>query len=106
MKLLDLGAIGPKFSWTNKRHGWAHVKERLDRAIGNIEWRMKFFEANFYILSAGGSDHFPILFVPNPNACKLARPFGDSMTCGSKMKNAKRSLDLDGPKIKTTPRKL
>lgn len=28
MKLIDLAAVGQKFSWNNKREGWAHVKER------------------------------------------------------------------------------
>ena len=34
MACLSLGLI--------KRKGLAHVKERLDKAIGNIDWRMKF----------------------------------------------------------------
>lgn len=36
-KLIDLGAVGQKFTWNNKREGWAHVKERRDRAVGNIK---------------------------------------------------------------------
>lgn len=34
MKLIDLGVVGPKFTWNNKWQGWAHVKERLVIAVG------------------------------------------------------------------------
>lgn len=59
--MLELGTIGPKFTLTNKRMGKAHIKERLDKAIGNVAGRICFAEAVFPILTAGGSDHSPIL---------------------------------------------
>lgn len=37
-KMLDLGTIGPKFTWSKKRKGLAHIKQRLEKAKGNIEW--------------------------------------------------------------------
>lgn len=43
--------------------------------MGNIEWRIRFPEANFYVLAVGGSYHSPLLFVPNPKNTKLLRPF-------------------------------
>lgn len=49
MKMTDLGSIGPTFMWSNTRKGFAHVKERLDKAIGNIEWHMTFLEAIFSV---------------------------------------------------------
>lgn len=69
-----MGAIAPKFTWSNKREGQGHVKERLDRAMGNTEWRLKFPEANFYVLTVGTSDHSPIMFVPNTQVSKLPHP--------------------------------
>lgn len=75
MRLIDLGFIGPKFTWSNMKQGWSYIKEKLDKVVGNIEWRRKFTEAIFCILTAGGSDHFSILFVPNSNNIKLFRPF-------------------------------
>ena len=38
----DLGLIGHKFTWTNKRPGSAHTKQRLDRATANEGWTEKF----------------------------------------------------------------
>jgi hypothetical protein len=37
--LTDLGFIGSKYTWTNSRCDGNFVKERLDRAIANSEWR-------------------------------------------------------------------
>ena len=31
MRMSDLGTIGPKFTWSNKRKGLAHIKERLTK---------------------------------------------------------------------------
>lgn len=61
-KLFDLGFSGPYFALSNKMKGLTHVKERLDKAIGNIEWRLRFPEGSFSTLTVGGSDHSLILF--------------------------------------------
>ena len=74
-KMMDLGSVGPAFTWINKRKGLAHVKEILDKAIGNIEWRNLFSEAIFSVLTAGGSDHAPILFLGSPKSSFLPKPF-------------------------------
>lgn len=34
--LVDLGYHGPRFTWTNGRHGRANIQERIDRAWGNV----------------------------------------------------------------------
>ncbi|XP_024021734.1 uncharacterized protein LOC112091706 [Morus notabilis] len=36
--LVDLGFVGPKFTWDNGQEGGAHIRERLDRALGCDEW--------------------------------------------------------------------
>jgi hypothetical protein len=42
-ELHDLGFIGDVFTWRNKqKKGSTHVRERLDRAMANGEWRGKF----------------------------------------------------------------
>jgi hypothetical protein len=42
-QLYDLGFKGPKYTWNNQREGAAFTKERLDRAMPNIECRAMFF---------------------------------------------------------------
>src|SRR5436190_2361817 len=69
--LLDVGFFGPKYTW--KR---GTLSERLDRAICNPQWRIKFPEASLQHLARISSDHRPILlkfstFDPN----KANRPF-------------------------------
>lgn len=34
-QLMDLGYQGTKFTWSNGRVGAAHIKERIDRVLGN-----------------------------------------------------------------------
>ena len=36
--LIDLGFVGPKYTWTNDVYGGRGIKERLDRAIVNHSW--------------------------------------------------------------------
>ncbi|XP_054817775.1 uncharacterized protein LOC129317480 [Prosopis cineraria] len=53
--LLELNFTGDKFTW-----GKGNVKERLDWAFCNIEWHIKFNQANSYHLLKYDSDHQPI----------------------------------------------
>ncbi|XP_028116928.1 uncharacterized protein LOC114314661 [Camellia sinensis] len=43
--LIDLGSVGPRFTWTNNRQGMANIMERLDRAMSNDQWQALFPEA-------------------------------------------------------------
>ncbi|KAJ9173186.1 hypothetical protein P3X46_016349 [Hevea brasiliensis] len=56
LNLLDLGYKGPHFTWS--RSG---VWVRLDRALCNALWHMKFQEASVFHLPRMNSDHRPIL---------------------------------------------
>uniref|UniRef100_A0A2N9FSF1 Uncharacterized protein n=1 Tax=Fagus sylvatica TaxID=28930 RepID=A0A2N9FSF1_FAGSY len=53
---VDLGYVGARFTWCNKRWGRGSIKERLDRGIANVEWRTKFPRAT--VLHLGVLDHF------------------------------------------------
>lgn len=69
--LLDLGYVGPDFTW---RRGTLH--ERLDRGLCNAAWRLRFPEATISHLVRYQSDHRPLLLnlsslVPNTSE----RPF-------------------------------
>ena len=69
--LLDLGFVGPRFTW--KR---GSLYQRLDRALCNTQWRLKFLKAVVRHLVRYQSDHRPLLLdffslVPN----QRDRPF-------------------------------
>ena len=36
---IDLGFSGSKYTWSNKRSGWANIRERLDKGICNAYWQ-------------------------------------------------------------------
>lgn len=57
MGFLDLGFMGSKFTWCNKRLGFANIRERLDRDISNIPWRLAYPEATICHYPITSSDH-------------------------------------------------
>ncbi|XP_042950057.1 uncharacterized protein LOC122282168 [Carya illinoinensis] len=59
--LVDLGYIGAKYTWSNKREGRAFTKERLDRGFGNSSWIQPFENCYNYVLPTITSDHAPLL---------------------------------------------
>jgi hypothetical protein len=64
--LLDLGAMGHKFTWRGPiYHGGQRIYERLDRALGNESWRLKFPDGCVKVLARlDFSDHHPLLITP------------------------------------------
>ena len=72
---VDLGYTGKKFTWCNKRWGKGSIRERLDRGIASVEWRVLFPKAVLYHLGAIKSDHSPLLLDSNPNDPSSPRPF-------------------------------
>ena len=72
---LDLGYSGNKFTWAKGRWGSATIKERLDRGLASISWRLVFPKASVQHLGALNSDHLPILLDINPNDCFSPCPF-------------------------------
>lgn len=59
--LVDMGAEGPKFTWSNGRKGMALIRKRLDRALCNSDWSSLFPEGMVRILPRTYSDHAPVL---------------------------------------------
>lgn len=74
VRAIDLGFNGPKFTWSNKRIGWANIRERLDRGICNVEWQNLFPNAGVRHLTAPNSDHNPILLDTHLDMGKGVRP--------------------------------
>lgn len=58
---MDLGFIGPQFTWDNMRMGQANIKERLDRALYNQEWLSLFPDTGVWHLLRTRSDHVSLL---------------------------------------------
>lgn len=65
--LIDLGMQGGKFTWKGARRlPFNRVYERLDRAVCNVEWRLKYVEARVRALPRVSCDHNPILIDIDP----------------------------------------
>lgn len=65
--LVDLGYNGNPFTWCNKRHGMAKIKERLDRGLSNHEWLLLFPDALVHHLPTAAADHNPIKITTDGN---------------------------------------
>lgn len=59
--LLDLTAIGGRFTWHRNHNGHRILSKKLDRAIANVDWRLSFPEAFIDVLCRTHSDHNLIL---------------------------------------------
>lgn len=60
--LMDLGFIGFIFTWKGPQWvGLDRVFKRLDRALCNASWRLRFEEATVSVLPRVNSDHHLLL---------------------------------------------
>ena len=55
--LFDLGFVGQRFTWCNKRFGEQRTLLRLDRIMANSSWSELYPEARVYHRSMSSSDH-------------------------------------------------
>ena len=58
--LCDLGFIGSTFTWIYQTTCGVQIRERLDRALANLEWRSLYPMAKLHHLSSLVSDHSPL----------------------------------------------
>lgn len=74
--LMDLGFVGPKFTWSNLGGIRNHIQERLDRVLANKNRSDLFSEAEVRHLSRNQSNHAPLLIVCKPDKGTFReRPF-------------------------------
>ena len=59
--LMDLGYTGSWFTWAVERRDYGCIRERIDRALGSLEWRRKFPKAKLYHVANSASDHCVLL---------------------------------------------
>ncbi|XP_058783395.1 uncharacterized protein LOC131658074 [Vicia villosa] len=66
-KLYDMGSSGPKFTWRGGMyHGGQRIYERLDRALGNEEWKLLLPDSFVKVLPrVNFSDQHPIMVSLN-----------------------------------------
>jgi hypothetical protein len=68
-KLGDLGFVGDPFTWRNNWHlAQGYVRERLDRAVANVEWRCLFPLYKVINGDPRHSDHRPVIVILNDQA--------------------------------------
>ncbi|CAL8100465.1 unnamed protein product [Prunus armeniaca] len=77
-RLIDLGFLGPKFTWVNKRVSGDFVMKRLDRAICNKKLRVLFREPFVRHLPRRCFDHGPLLIslISDKIPSYELKPFG------------------------------
>ncbi|GKU90595.1 hypothetical protein SLEP1_g4575 [Rubroshorea leprosula] len=74
--MMDLGFIGPKFTWSNKRSIPHLIQARLDRALANPSWTLLHPLSFVKHLPKTHSDHYPIfLSLAHPPPHHHNRPF-------------------------------
>lgn len=71
----DFGFSGDVFTWQNKQtRGSQHIREWLDRAVANSEWREKFLLVHINNGDPFHSDHRPVIIsMEGMLARRLAR---------------------------------
>ncbi|XP_031391078.1 uncharacterized protein LOC116203481 [Punica granatum] len=72
---IDLGFTGNPFTWRNKRMGLAFIRQRLDRALANDDWRTTFPRAGVFHLPQIRSNHNPILLKLWTESANKPKPF-------------------------------
>ena len=55
--LFDLGFVGKRFTWCNRRFGEQRTLLRLDQMVANSSWSKLYPEARVYHRSISSSDH-------------------------------------------------
>jgi hypothetical protein len=58
--LMDIPPIQGKFTWTNRRDGFAQIAVWLDHFLLSQEWKLQHVQLSSEILSFPESDHYPI----------------------------------------------
>ena len=60
-RFMDLGYIGPNFTWSKHYTDGHSIWERLDHGLATNQWFMKFPGTRVHRLPCLSSDHFPLL---------------------------------------------
>jgi hypothetical protein len=72
--LVDLGFIGPKYTWTNKQDVETNVRVRLDRAVANGTFSARFDDCRVENIVTTTSDHLALLITVGSFESPASRP--------------------------------
>ncbi|KAF9588386.1 hypothetical protein IFM89_009401 [Coptis chinensis] len=70
-----MGFVEGRYTWCNNQEGTSRVFTRIDRAICNAPWRIRFPEAKIFHIPTIDSDHKFLVLRFKPYYQKLKRPF-------------------------------
>jgi hypothetical protein len=73
--LVDLGFVGNRFSWSNRREGRLNIRERLDRGLANQNRVHLFPNSLINHIPATQSDHCPVLISTTGSYQNIPKPF-------------------------------
>lgn len=74
--MVDLGFVGPKFTWNHGSDAAHRRSARLDKDLANTEWQQRFAEASLTHYTHAYSDHCPLLRTTPVRSSALGeRPF-------------------------------
>lgn len=68
--LIDLGYLGPQYTWTNSKEDNNRSAERLDRVWANRDWKLMFVDAYVQHLMRTHSDYHPLYLTLTKEARK------------------------------------
>ena len=60
---MDLGFVGPKFTWAKHFENGSLIWERLDRGLAINSWFLKFPRTKVHHLRCDSSDHVPLHII-------------------------------------------
>lgn len=75
MGLVDLGFIGPPFTWTNDRTRTGIIRTRIDSAHTTPNWLSIFRDRKIMHFPMNRSDHYPILLKTHNYFTNGHKPF-------------------------------
>ena len=73
--LWEVPTKGGHFTWTNKRKGFSHIVERLDRIFLSGEWQMIPVVFEVRILELSGSGNYLVSMVVHNDGISIRCPF-------------------------------
>jgi len=108
----DLGFIGLKYTWSNKRERGMFVKERLDGGLASPEWGALFPNVVIEVEASTCSDYHPLrirlnqLFHPAQKIFRFEASWNVTEDCKEVIKQAWHKEALDSNPLAAARRKL